>query len=179
MSQRNLFGTALLIAVALFWLAGCTSFPGKKSSTAKKAPQQDLYTQVPATMRAPADDAANDLRQAKADLKLADEQVKLTELQKEQAILEEKRAEQVQKLAKTMVQKSEVILERKKLEAIDNANLGDKAANIKKIANLKTKELSIESNAVKTRAEIATLDLDIKKLNRKVILQASKVDSAK
>ena len=177
MNQRNIYGIALLLALAMFWTTGCSALKGTKTDTAKKAPKQSLYSQVPTPMRVPVDQAANDLRQAKADLKLADEQVKLAELKKERAILEKKRADQRQKLAKTTVQKQEVIQERKKVEAIDNANLGDKAKNIKQIANLKTKELNIESSCVKTRAAIATLDLEIQKLDRKVNLQASRVDS--
>lgn len=180
MTQRNFIGTVIMIAVALFWVAGCSTFSGTKSKTTKKkAPQKTMYAQVPSAMRAPVNDASDAERRAKANLKLANEQVKLADLKKERAILEKKRADQNQKLAKTMAEKAGIIVERKKLEAIDKANLGDKADNIKKIANLKTKELSIESNAVKTRADIATLDIEIQKLTRKVNVQAGRVDSAK
>ncbi len=129
-------------------------------------------------MRAPVNKASADLKQSESNLKLAKEKVKLAELKEERATIEKKHADLNEKLAATTVKKAQVSVERKKLEAIDNANLGDKASNIKKIANLKTKELSIESEVVKTKADIATLALEIKRLNKKINLQARKVDSS-
>lgn len=179
MKNRH-FLLTISVAMVMIWITGCSSFPGiKKTSSPTKTTKKGLYTSVPVSMRAPVKEANFDLKQAESNLKLAQEQVKLAEFKKERGILEKKRADLNQELAETLVEKAKVTIERKKLEAIDNANLGDKASNIKKIANLKTKELSIESKAVNTKASIATLDLEIKKLNKKVNLQARKVDSSR
>ena len=177
---KRYFTLTISVALAIMWVAGCSSFPGiKRSSSPSKPADKSLYSSVPASMKAPVKEASFDLKQSQANLKLAQELVKLAELKKERAILEKKRADLNHKLAETLVDKANVTMERKKLEAIDNANLGDKAGNIKKIADLRTKELGIESNAVKTKAEVATLDLEIKDLNQKVNLQARKVDAAR
>lgn len=179
MKNRHFLFT-ISLAMAMIWITGCSSFPGiKRTSSPAKTTKKGLYTSVPVSMRAPVKEAAFDLKQAESNLKLAQEQVKLAEFKKERAVLEKKRADLNQELAETLVEKSKLIIERKKLEAIDNANLGDKASNIKKIANLKTKELSIESKTVNTKASMATLDLEIKGLNKKVNLQARKVDSSR
>ena len=82
--------------------------------------------------------------------------------------LEKKYADLNRKLAEIEVHKAEATIERRKQEAIDNANLGDRSTNIKKIAELRTKELDIESDGVKTKAEMDTLDLAIKNLENKI-----------
>jgi len=180
---RRYFLLTISLTMALAWTTGCSSLPkfmksssspSSKSTTTK----QGLYSSVPVSMRAPVQAASIDLKRSQSNLKLAKETVKLAELKEERAVIEKKQADLNEKLAETMVKKNQVTIERKKLEAIDNANLGDKASNIKKIANHKTKELSIESNVVKTKADIATLDLEIKRLNKRINLQGRKVDSS-
>lgn len=168
---------SLSLGLIIFLLAGCSSFPTKKSTTAAK-PQKGTYASVPAPLRQPVEEADMDLKQAKANLRLANELVKLAELKKEHAILKKKQADMNKNLNEIMVEKATVVVERKKLEAIDNANLGDKADNIKKIASLKTKELGIETEGVELKAEIATLDLDIKKLNEKINIQAGRMSAS-
>ena len=66
-------------------------------------------------------------------------------------------------------------VEIRKFEAIDNSNLGDKEENIKKIANLKTKELSVVSDSVRVKAELDTLQVRIKKLTKKIRVQQKKL----
>ncbi len=169
-----LLSTSLIMA--LIWATGCSSFPGMGSSTkTKKVPQNKLYASVPAAMRAPVKEATFDLKKARADLKLANEIVKLAELKKERALLQKKHADYNLAYANTTVKKAEITIERKRLEAIDNANLGDKASNIKQIAKLKTKELDIESDRINTQAELSTLELEIKKLTQKVNRQDARV----
>ncbi len=180
---RRYFLLTISLTLALTWTVGCSSLPkfmksSSPSSSKSKSTSQGLYASVPSSMRAPVNKASADLKQSESNLKLAKEKVKLAELKEERATIEKKHADLNEKLAATTVKKAQVSVERKKLEAIDNANLGDKASNIKKIANLKTKELSIESEVVKTKADIATLDLEIKRLNKKINLQARKVDSS-
>ena len=130
-------------------------------------------------MRAPVKEASFDLTQSRSNLKLAEKQVVLADLIKEHAILKEKHANYNQKLAETMVEKAEIAIERKRLEAIDNANLGDKSDNIKKIASLRTKELSIESDAVQIKAAMDSLELEIKGLEKKITLQSQVVANHK
>lgn len=179
MTKRTFLLTVTL-AVTFIWTVGCSSFPGFKGSSSSSPSSSrssgSLYASVPAAMKAPVREASYDVKQSEANLKLAKEQVKLADLKKEYATLKKKRADLNEDLAKTNVSLAKESKERKKLEAIDNANLGDKAGNIKKIMKHKTKELSIESNAVKIKAAIDTLDLDIKKVNKKINSQARKVE---
>ena len=78
-------------------------------------------------------------------------------------------------LAGIIKEKSEVLVELRKAEAVDNAGLGDKEANIKQIANLKTKELNITTAEVKTTAELDTTKVKLKKLNKEINAQAKKI----
>ncbi len=178
MNKRNFLFTISLF-VAISWLFGCSSLPGIKNRPTSQKQAKTLYSSVPSAMRAPVKEATFDLKQATANLKLATEKVKLAELKKERALVAKKQADHNKKLAETLVEKAEITIERKKLEAIDNANLGDKAANIKKVAGLRTKELATESDAVKTNAVIATLELDIQKLNKQIRQQEKRVNSSK
>ena len=181
MKKRRWLQIHLVLLVSLSLMVGCSALQKLKrsSGTSAKPAQGNLYNQVPAAMRAPVKEASFDLKEAQADLKLADAKVVLADLRKERSILEKKQADSSKKLAEILVKKAEMVIERKRLEAIDNANLGDKAANIKQVANLRTKELSIESDAVNTRAEIATMDLEIKTLDKKIAAQAQKVSKLK
>ncbi len=168
---------SLSLGLVIILLVGCSALPGKKRTTTAKI-QKSTYASVPAPLRQPVEAANLDLRQARANLKLADELVKLSDLKKQRALLKKKQADYNKKLTATLVEKATIAVERKKQEAIDNANLGDKAANIKKIASLKTKELSIESDSVEIKADIATLDLGIKKLNEKINIQAGRMSAS-
>jgi len=173
----------LTFLLALSLLAGCSSIPVIKSSTSKSPTgtgstgktKEGLYSQVPAAMRAPVREAEFDLKEAQAKVELAKEKVKLAELQKERALLERKCADYGMKFSEINERKAELAVEIRKLEAIDNANLGDKERNIKEIANLKTKKLSMESDAVQVKAELDTTELKIKNLTKEVEAQKMKV----
>ena len=178
MTKRNFLFT-ISIVVMISWMSGCSSLPGIKNRPTSKKQAGTLYSSVPSAMRAPVKEATFDLKQATANLALANEKVKLAELKKERATVAKKQADHQKKLAETLLKKAEITIERKKMEAIDNANLGDKAANIKKVADLRTKELGIESDAVKTQAVVSTLELDIKKLNKKIMRQEKRVKGKK
>ena len=178
------FLLTISLAVVLMWTVGCSSLPkfmksSSSPSSSSKTTSKGLYSSVPVSMRAPVKEASFDLKRSESNLKLAQEKVKLAELKKERAIIEKKQADLNEKLAGTIVKKAKVSIELKKLEAIDKANLGDKASSIKKIADHKTKELSIESEVIKTKADIATLDLQVKRLNKRINLQARKIDSSR
>ncbi len=175
---KRFFTIQVAMLMALIWIVGCSSFPGLKSTRAKR-PEGNLYNKVPASMRAQVKEASFDLKEAHSNLKLAEKKVTLADLKKERAILAKKQADFGKKMAETLVKKAEVTMERKKLEAIDNANLGDKGGNIKSIANLRTRELSVESEGIKTKAEIDTLELKIRALDKKIAAQARRVASKK
>jgi hypothetical protein len=182
---KRYFLLAISLAMAITWTVGCSSLKNimksssSPSSSSGKTTSKGLYSSVPASMRAPVKEASFDLKRSESNLKLAKEAVKLAELKSQRAVIEKKQADLKEKLAETMVKKGTVTLERTKLEAVDNANLGDKASNIKKIASYKTKELDIESDLVNTKAEIETLDLEIKKLNKSINLQARKAGASR
>ena len=169
-------GLTFLLAVSL--LAGCITLPTKGTSATKSSPkgtEEGLYSKVPAAMRAPAREAEFDLEQAKSKAELAREKVKLAELKKERALLEGKSADLAMKLAEIRERKVGLEVEIRKSEAIDNANLGDKADNIREIANLKTKKLNIESDGIRVKADFDTTELKIKKLTKQIKAQETKV----
>lgn len=183
--MKRFWYVGLTFLMALSLLAGCSTIPVIKSST-KKIPgtkssrgktKEGLYSQVPAAMRAPVREAEFDLKQSKAKVEIAREKVKLAELQKERALLERKYADYGMELAEILESKAELEVEIKKMEAIDNSNLGDKEDNIKQIANLKTKKLSMESDGIQVKAELDTTELKIKKLTKEI--EAQKIKAQK
>jgi chromosome segregation ATPase len=177
--MKRLCYIGLTFLMALSLLAGCASMPvfkGSKSKTSASksslsTKKEGLYSQVPAAMRAPVREAEFDLKEAKAKVDLSKEKVKLTELQKERALLERKNADYGMEFSQLNERKAEFEVEIKKLEAIDKSNLGDKAQNIKEIANLKTKKLAIESDGIQVKAAFDTTELRIKKLTKEIEAQ--------
>jgi hypothetical protein len=161
------------VLVFVLFLSGCITLPTTNKTIT--ADEGDLYAKVPAAMRAPVNEAEYDLKQAKSAVELAKEKIKLAELQKQRAQLEDEHANCAMRLAEIVEKKASVSVEIKKAEAIENSGLGDKENNIKKIADLKTKELGIESDRVQTKAELDTLDVKIKKLTKEVEAQEKKV----
>ncbi len=174
-------GLAFLVALSL--LAGCSSIPVLKSTTGKipltkssrGKTSEDLYSQVPAANRAPVREAEFDLKEAQAKVELSREKVKLAELQKERALLERKCADFGMEFSEINQKKAELEVEIRKLVAIDNSNLGDKEYNIKEIANLKTKKLSMESDGIQVKAELDTTELKIKRLTKEIETQKTTV----
>jgi hypothetical protein len=139
--------------------------------------KEGLYSQVPAAMRAPVKEAEFDLKEAKAKAEIAREKVKLADLQKERALLEVKWADYGMKWAEINEKAAELAIEIRTMEAIDNANLGDKEHNIKEIANLKTKKLGMESDAIQVKAEFDTAELKIKNLTKEIEAQNMRVQN--
>ena len=179
MKRLSYIGLTFLMALSLF--AGCVTLPTKKTSATKSSPggkREGLYSKVPAAMRAGVREAEFDLEQAKTKAGIAREKVKLAELQKERALLEGKHAGYEMKLAEINERKAELEVEIRKLEAIDNSDLGDKEDNIRQIANLKTKKLGIESDGIRVKAELDTTELKIKKLTKQIEAQKTKVQKA-
>lgn len=177
--KRRLTAT-LAVFITMTFLVGCVTTPMTKSSSGSdgKKAEPGNYSQVPASLRGPVKEAEFDLNQAKEDSKVADEKVKLAELQKEWALLNDKNAGYVKKLAEVRERKAEIVVEVRKAEAIDNAGLGDKEENIKNIANLKTKELDITTDEIKVQADIDTTELKLKKLDKQIRAQEAAVAKA-
>ena len=179
--MKRRVATILAVAVAVTFLVGCVSTPITKTitnPTGSKKAEPGKYRQVPASLRGPVKEAEFDLKQSKNKMKLADEKVKLAALQKEWALLNDKNAGYYKKLVEVQQRKAEIVVEVRKAEAIDNAGLGDKEANIKSIANLKTKELDVTSAEIKAQADIDTTELKLKRLNKQIRSQKSKVAKA-
>jgi len=170
----------LIIVLAVVWIAtgtiGCQSLKNVMPGSSKPA-EPTLYSQVPADLQAPVDEAMSEIQSAKDGLALAKEKVELAKLKKERANLEKKFADREEKLAETVVKQAEATFELRKMEAIDKAGLGDKAANINEIAGLKTDALSLESKVIEIKADMATMELDLKEMTAKVEEQAAKISS--
>lgn len=183
--MKRLWYTGLTFVMALSLLSACATIPGIKSSgtrtsgtkSSPRRSKEELYSKVPAANRAAVREAEFDLKQAGAKAALAGEIVKLAELQKQRALLERQHADYGMELAQILQKKAELEVEIRKQEAIDNSNLGDKESNIKEIANLKTKQLSIESDGIQVKAEFDTTELRIKKLTKEI--EAQKVKAQK
>jgi hypothetical protein len=167
----------LTVLSAAFLLAGCLTTSGNQKDTPASAPKPTeggLYAQVPASQRADVKEAEFDLKKAWENVQLAEENVKLAELKKEQAQLASKYAMTEKQLSEILHKKAEVVVEVRKAEAVDNSGLGDKAENIKKIADLKTKELDIQSDEIQARAELDTLELKMKDIEKDIRAQEKK-----
>jgi hypothetical protein len=183
--MKRLCYMGFMFLMTLSLLAGCASMPGSKGSTTKdpasksspSTKQEGLYAQVPAALRAPVKEAEFDLKEAKAKAEIARERVKLADLQKERALLEVKWADYGIKWAEINEKAAELAVEIRTLEAIDNANLGDRERNIKDIANVKTKRLGMESNGIQVKADFDTTELKIKKLTKDIEAQNMRVQN--
>lgn len=176
--QRILLAILSFLIVFAF-IGGCSTvqkMPGmSKISSAKKESDDGLFRKVPASMRADVKEAEFDLKRAKANASMAEKKLKLSEMKKEREILENKYAKYNTNLAAVLVKKADIRVAIKKLEAIDNSNLGDKEDNINRIASLKTKKLSIESDAIEIKADMDTTQLRIKKITKKIKAHQKKI----
>lgn len=183
--MKRLWYMGFMFLMTLSLIAGCASIPGLKSvttkdPTSKSSPainKQGLYSQVPAALRAPVKEAEFDFKEAKAKAEIAREKVKLAELQRDRALLEVKWADYGMKFAEINEKAAELAVEIRTLEAIDNANLGDKERNIKDIANLKTKRLGMESEGILVKAEFDTTELKMKNLTKDIEAQKMRVQN--
>ena len=180
--MNRILHTAVIVLSAVFLLAGCLTTTANQKDTPASAPkptEEGLYAQVPASQRADVKEAEYDLKKAWENVQLAEENVKLAELKKEQAQMASKYAMFEKQLSEILHKKAEVVVEVRKMEAVDNSGLGDKAENIKKIADLKTKELDIQSDEIQTRAELATLELKIRDIEKDIRSQEKKTGDTK
>jgi len=172
----------LTLVVAVSCIGGCATIdatmekiPVPNITGGSKEADNDLYRKVPASMRADVKEAEFDLKRAEANVNLAENQLTLSELKKEREILANKYAEYNRDLADILVKKANLKVEIEKMKAIDNSNLGDRASNIKSIANLKTKKLSTESDEIKVKSEMDMTNLKIKELDKAIMAQDKKI----
>ena len=113
---KRYFLLAISLAMAITWTVGCSSLKNimksssSPSSSSGKTTSKGLYSNVPASMRAPVKEASFDLKRSESNLKLAKEAVKLAELKSQRAVIEKKQADLKEKLAETMVKKGTVTL---------------------------------------------------------------------
>jgi outer membrane protein TolC len=166
---------SLVLLIGLSFTAGCATLTGESKKKKAKVSERTLYSQVPESMRADVKEAEFDLQEAKRNVKTAEETVKIGKLKKELGDKEKKSAEYKLEAAETVLEEKEIAVEAAKLEAIDNANLGDKIDNIKKIAKLKSKKLGYEADALEAKADFATTEIEIKKLKKKIEKMEAKI----
>ncbi len=167
---------SLVLLIALSFTAGCANMSLTGGSKKKaKVSERTLYSQVPESMRADVKEAEFDLQEAKRNVKTANEKVKIGKFKKELGNLQKKGADYELKTAEKILEEKELAVEAAQWEAIDNANLGDKIANIKKIAKLKSKKLGYEADALVAKADLATTEIEIKKLNNKIEKMEAKI----
>ena len=176
--MKRLAYTILTLFLALSFMGGCSSMPKIPDiplvSNAKES-DDELYRKVPASMRADVKEAQYDLKRAKSNAAQAEEKLKLAELKKEREVLKNKYARYNRDLSEVLIKKADIAVEIKKMEAINNSNLGDKADNIKMIANMKTKRLGIESDEIEIKADMDTAQFRIKQLTKQIGAQQKKV----
>ena len=176
--MKRLAYTILTLLFALSFMGGCSSMPKipiPDIPLVSKEPDDELYRKVPASMRADVKEAEYDLKRAKSNAAQAEKKLKLAELKKEREILKNKYARYNKDLSGVLIKKAGIKVEIKKAEAINNANLGDKADNIKTIASMKTKRLGIESDEIEIKADMDTAQFRIKELSKQIGAQQKKV----
>ena len=176
--MKRLAFTILTLLFALSFMGGCSSMPKIQIPDIpliSKEPDDELYRKVPASMRADVKEAQYDLKRAKSNAAQAEKKLKLAELKKEREVLRNKYARYNRDFAKVLIKKANIGVEIKKMEAINNSNLGDKADNIKMIANMKTKRLGIESDEIEIKADMDTTQLRIKELTKQIGSQGKKL----
>ena len=174
--MKRILYISLVFLIALSFTAGCSIMPQTKGSkTKKKTSDQSLYTQVPESMRADVKEAEYDLQEAKRNMKTANEKVKIGKLKKELGDKEKKHADYKLKAAEKILEEKEIAVEAAQWEAIDNANLGDKISNIKKISSLESKKLGYKADAGEAKADVAITEIEIKKLKKEIGKMESKI----
>ncbi len=166
---------SLVLLIGLSFTAGCATLTGESKKKKAKVSERTLYSQVPESMRADVKEAEFDLQEAKRNVKTANEKVKIGKFKKELGNLQKKGADYGLKTAEKILEEKELAVEAAQWEAIDNANLGDKIANIKKIAKLKSKKLGYEADALEAKADLATTEIEIKKLKKKIEKMEAKI----
>jgi hypothetical protein len=172
--KKTMYGIMILVCSVVL-LGGCISTKGVKKTSKADLSENELYAQVPERYRGSVDAAKANQLAAAEQLKYAEEQVALSELQKEMATKKEKRSNLQQKLADLAHKEAILKVDLTQWEAIDKAGLGEKEKNIKTLYGLRSKIAKNETSRLSLQEDYDTLDLRIKKLAEQIKAQQEKV----
>ena len=176
--MQKSFYSVCAIAVLCLLMGACSATKQMTQSLSSSPPaDEDLYAQVPSDQRQGVYTAENKLQRAADGMVLAAEKLKLAKFRQDLATKRQKLAEQRNKLAKLIHEQSIVAVDIAKWEAIDAEGLGQKENNIKTLYNLRTKKAKIETEQLKYRRDIETLQLQEKELVGEVRTQEATVAS--
>jgi hypothetical protein len=161
----------LLMAIAV----GCETTQNLKQSISSKMNSMtsdvdpDLYAQVPENKR-------EGIPEAESDLEIAKNKEALAKLEKERSVNALKIFGYDLDIATKTKKKAETILDLKKMEAIDNAGLGEKNKNIETISDLKSKSIEFDAEIVKIKGKQENVNLVIDELTQKIEEQNNKLN---
>lgn len=173
--MRKVLISPLFIAVAFSVLVSCETTKTFKDSITSKlssitsSVDENLFAQVP-------EDEKDNVDKAALALMVSNEKVKLAEMKTELGNQQKKYARYEENLAKKLQKEAALSLDIAKLEAIDRSDLGDKDANVKKIADLRSKKLGIEAQRVKIEAQLATAKRQISGLTKQIEEKAEEIE---
>ncbi|MDY7037129.1 MAG: hypothetical protein SV375_13315 [Thermodesulfobacteriota bacterium] len=172
--MRRVLYSVLALTLTLLLFVSCESTKGLTSRMKSLTSNVDdeLFSQVPVEER-------QGVLKAEFDLSVAEEKAKLVDLKMKLAQLQKKDAGDERSMADKYRKKASVAVDLAKLEAIDRSGLGEKDKNIKAIANLKSKRLKLEADAVKIEARRAATEREIRDLTRQIEEQAEKIEGMK
>ncbi len=176
MKRFSFINLTLILIVTL--AVGCETTQNFKRSISSKIDtitsgvDQELYGQVP-------EDKREGIPEAEFDLELNKNKEILAELIKERGINKLKIIGYDLDIASKARKKAAIALDIKKMEAINNAGLGEKEKSISTIADLKAKIAQIDADIVKFKAKQANVELVINDLNGQIEKQEKKVKGMK
>lgn len=166
--MKSLSYISLVFLLAFSLLTGCETTRNLTSSFSGTSKTDELLAQVPS-------EEQTEVHEAAFNLQIAEEKLNLAEMKTELASLRKKYAEYQQNLADKYQDSAEVKLDLAKLEAVDKANLGEKADNINKIADLKAKILNMEADSIKLEAKRDNTEQKINGLAKQIEEQETKI----
>jgi chromosome segregation ATPase len=176
MKRFSFINLILILIVTL--VVGCETTKNFKRTISSKIDtitsdvDQELYGQVP-------EDKREGIPEAEFDLELNKNKEILAELKKELGINTLKINGYDLDIASKARKKTAIALDIKKMEAINNAGLGEKEKNLSTIADLKAKIAQIDADIVKFEAKQANVEVVIHDLNKQIEEQDKKVKGMK
>lgn len=170
--MKKMLKLNLILLCTVFLFSGCVTTQSLKNSftSATFSSMDKLYSQVPENQR-------QTVKDAEKHLDLAKEKIKLAGLQKDMAVKQEKLSGYKYKLAELSQEEAIIGVQIAKWEAIDAQGLGQKEKNIKSLYDLRMELSKKETDRLQLQKDIATRKLHIKKLNKEIQDQESKVES--
>ena len=172
--MRRIYMSSLIAIMLLLIASGC-SFTQSLTAGVSKAPDKDLYNQVPTSMRADVTEAQFDLKEAKASLGNLREKLQLSKLVEERSKAFTKMRQLEFTEAEYLQKEAEIALDISKWDAVDNSELGDKELIVKTIGNLKSDKLSQEAARAKVQAAITNSKFKIQEIDKQIAEQKMKI----